>query len=65
MRGRHKSWDGRLEAGAMFREIDRGGTRLEAGRMSDRAVARTVQRLEETILGRARDLRRNAIAPVR
>ncbi len=27
--------------------------------------AGTVQRLEETILGRARDLRRNAIAPVR
>lgn len=34
-----------LEDGAMFREIDRGGTRLEDGRMSDRAVARTVQRL--------------------
>lgn len=34
-----------LEDGALFREIDRGGNRLEEGRMSDRAVARTVQRL--------------------
>lgn len=34
-----------IEAGPMFREIDRGGHHLEEGRMSDRAVARTVQRL--------------------
>jgi site-specific recombinase XerD len=34
-----------LTEGPLFREIDRSGTRLAAGRMSDRAVARTVQRL--------------------
>lgn len=34
-----------LEGGALFREIDRSGTRLREGRMSDRAVGRAVKRL--------------------
>ena len=34
-----------LTKGPLFRELDRRGAKLETGRMSDRAVARTVQRL--------------------